>query len=207
MKTSRRGRPTRQDAARLTDRIIETATRMFLEKGYAGTTMEEVAIANGAAKRSLYSRFPSKAELFRAVTLTYASTALARLSPVTVDRQSSERQLEAVCIELLHLFLAADVIAMERIVVAEAVRFPEIVPILEDARIQARDRLSPILRQIALDARRDDVDVSDAAQALWDLTIASRVRGAALGLCDSAVTEDAIVATRSRIALFLRGYC
>jgi AcrR family transcriptional regulator len=48
-------------------RILETATRVFSEKGYHETTMEDVAEGMGVSKGALYLYFGSKEELFREI--------------------------------------------------------------------------------------------------------------------------------------------
>ncbi len=48
-------------------RILEVATKQFLEYGYKKVTMDEIAIELGMSKKTLYQYFSSKYELFNAV--------------------------------------------------------------------------------------------------------------------------------------------
>ena len=48
-------------------KIIETAYRLFLEKGYHGTTMGEIAACLEVTKPALYQYYASKEDLFAAV--------------------------------------------------------------------------------------------------------------------------------------------
>lgn len=50
--------------------IIEAATRLFLERGFAATSMESVAQRAGVSKQTLYSHFGGKDELFKQVIKT-----------------------------------------------------------------------------------------------------------------------------------------
>lgn len=197
------GRPTREQSDNLTARIVAVATRLFLEKGYADTTIDELAQRLGIAKRSLYSRFSDKAALFRLVTTTYAEQALSRLTPIMIDDRPLEEQLQTACLDLLGLFLEPDVIAMERVVVSEARRFPEIVPILETARLSAMERLYPILVQLGCGPAKETVQ--EQAQILWDLVIASSVRATALDLRLQTTRGDIEMFVTQRITLFLHG--
>lgn len=43
--------------------LIETASKLFMEKGYEATTMDEIAAGAGVAKGTLYHYFASKSEL------------------------------------------------------------------------------------------------------------------------------------------------
>ncbi|MBM7661917.1 AcrR family transcriptional regulator [Bacillus mesophilus] len=50
------------------NQIIEVATKLFAEKGYHATTMQEMANALNIAKGSLYAEFKSKEELLSFIT-------------------------------------------------------------------------------------------------------------------------------------------
>jgi len=64
---SRGGRPSREEAERIRDRILDVATQLFLEQGYGATSIEAVAQRLRMSKRTFYHRFRDKAELFEAV--------------------------------------------------------------------------------------------------------------------------------------------
>ena len=53
--------------ARSRQRILDTAERLFAEKGYAGTTLRDVAAAAGLRIPSLYNHFAGKDALYDAV--------------------------------------------------------------------------------------------------------------------------------------------
>ena len=48
-------------------RILESALRLFAQKGYHASTIEEIAKAAGVAKGSVYNYFESKESLFKAL--------------------------------------------------------------------------------------------------------------------------------------------
>jgi AcrR family transcriptional regulator len=54
-------------AAATRQRIIESAHRLFLEQGYAATTMPAVAAASGVAVQTVYFIFRTKGDLLHAV--------------------------------------------------------------------------------------------------------------------------------------------
>ena len=47
--------------------ILEAARALFLRKGYAGTTMEEIAAQAGLTKRTVYNNYSEKDALFREI--------------------------------------------------------------------------------------------------------------------------------------------
>jgi AcrR family transcriptional regulator len=49
------------------DRILETATEVFFEAGYAAATMSRIAARLGGSKATLYAYFRTKEELFEAI--------------------------------------------------------------------------------------------------------------------------------------------
>lgn len=67
--TSRRpsGRPTRQNAEAMTERILDGARSVFSCKGVANASMEEIAAELGISKHTLYRRHPTKQILLEAV--------------------------------------------------------------------------------------------------------------------------------------------
>ncbi|EQB14930.1 TetR/AcrR family transcriptional regulator [Sphingobium lactosutens] len=202
---ARSGRPTKEQSEELSRRIIGVATSMFLDKGYAATTIEELACELRASKRSIYNRFADKASLFKAVTVSYAAQSLQTIDHCITHGSPPEEQIHQACLNVLGLFLTPDVVAIERVVVHEAGQFPEIVPILESARLSAMHRLQPAIAALGRWSV-DEAHTRDAAQILWDLTIAAQVRGAALGLWRPEVTEQTRTEMRKRINLFLHGY-
>src|SRR5215472_9259300 len=60
----REGRPTPAEAEQLDQDVREHALKLFLERGYDGTSMDAIASAAGTTKMSLYARFENKEELF-----------------------------------------------------------------------------------------------------------------------------------------------
>jgi AcrR family transcriptional regulator len=57
------------------DAILEAALGLFVERGYAGATMDELAARLGTSKRTLYQHFPSKEDV--AVSLIVRAMRLA----------------------------------------------------------------------------------------------------------------------------------
>jgi AcrR family transcriptional regulator len=51
--------------------ILQAAHDLFVEQGYHGTSMRQVASRAGVALGGLYNHFPSKEAVFEAVFITY----------------------------------------------------------------------------------------------------------------------------------------
>ncbi len=67
-------------------KIVEAAFSLFLDKGYHGTTMDEIAESLGVTKPALYQYFPSKEDLFAAVAERSRQELMGTLQRSYVDR-------------------------------------------------------------------------------------------------------------------------
>lgn len=76
-------KPQRQRGHDRVAALLEAAGACFVEKGYEGTTMTEVAARAGAAIGSLYQFFPTKEALARALLEQYAQALYAELEKFT----------------------------------------------------------------------------------------------------------------------------
>jgi AcrR family transcriptional regulator len=75
------GKSRREEYSAATRRaLLDSATALFAERGYARTSLDEIALAARVTKGALYGHFPSKQALFRAVLqeLEAATTAEVR---------------------------------------------------------------------------------------------------------------------------------
>lgn len=109
--------------------IVEAATRLFLDRGYDGSSMDDVAAQARVSKPTVYNHFADKEALFAEVVLATADRVdgLVRFVTVTLDDASD---LEAALSTLARQFAAAIMnpatLQLRRLVIANADRFPEI---------------------------------------------------------------------------------
>jgi AcrR family transcriptional regulator len=121
----RRGRPSRETAGEVEERILDAAAKVFLERGFEGASIDEIAEAASAGKPSIYARFPSKEHLFAAVVMRKVrqNTSLDGLSAAG---STTEERLKALATALLERVLASDSVGLMRAACAEARRFPDL---------------------------------------------------------------------------------
>jgi len=115
------GRPPADRAGDVEARLLAAATRLFLERGYDGTSCDQVALDAGAGKASIYARYANKHALFCAVI----DNMLGRTSihaELPLEMPLCER-LAAVGMLVLHDALRPDALALLRLVVSELPRF------------------------------------------------------------------------------------
>ncbi|MDE2029223.1 MAG: TetR/AcrR family transcriptional regulator [Alphaproteobacteria bacterium] len=123
---SRPGRP--KDAAKRED-IVAAATALFLEKGFALTSMEAVARRAGVSKLTIYSHFTDKNELFRAIMQDRCERHAMPDSFVAMADQQPEEALLTIAHRALSIVFREDSLRMQRILYAEAARHPKIIEI------------------------------------------------------------------------------
>lgn len=92
------------------ERILEAAARLFVEQGYRGLSMREIAEAVGVSKPAIYHHFADKEELFLAILNRYveqlsgavrvaaqvpegAPAALARIARTILEQPMEQRAL------------------------------------------------------------------------------------------------------------------
>jgi AcrR family transcriptional regulator len=74
-------------------RIIETAMKLFSQKGYHSTSIQEIAENSGIAKGSIYNYFSSKEDLFMSIFKHYHERLFNRVSQIEKDGTLSERDM------------------------------------------------------------------------------------------------------------------
>jgi AcrR family transcriptional regulator len=82
------------------ERIIDTATALFVERGFSGVPMREISEACGITKAALYYYFTSKAQLLYAICSDYLSGNAAVVDAVILEGGTCEEQLRRLVREL-----------------------------------------------------------------------------------------------------------
>jgi AcrR family transcriptional regulator len=119
-KRGRGGRPPAASAGDVEARLLAAATRLFLERGYDGTSCDQVALDAHAGKASIYARYANKAALFAAVIDRSLAGSLAQHDVPT--GMPLDARLALVVMRVLEDALAADALALLRLLVAELPR-------------------------------------------------------------------------------------
>lgn len=198
------GRPTRREAERRHRELLETTKRLLLERGWEGTSIDEVSRQSGVAKRFLYARYPDKASLFFAAVAQFRDEQIGALGAMDAPPEDVEEGLIDLGRRMMELALREETLAIIRLFLAEAPRMRDYAKLF--AENFPRRGLAGVSRFLTIYVERgalvlDDVEL--AAQHFAMLVIGVPQRLAMLGHRDAAAEEERRL--RSAVSLFLNG--
>ena len=106
------------------DAILDAAREVFLRDGYSAS-MDLVAAEAGVSKQTVYNHFGSKEKLFRAI-VDHASGELLDVLLEGDAHASPAATLETIARRFLDMLLTPSHVAVHRMLVGEAPRFPDL---------------------------------------------------------------------------------
>jgi AcrR family transcriptional regulator len=146
----RSGRPPRELAGEVDARILDAAREVFLERGLAGASVDEIARLACAGKPTIYARFPTKEALFTAVVMQSVAEKIERFGSFVPIGTTIEERLESIGATVLHWALVGDTIGLMRLAIAEARRFPDLASrVYRMARERGEEAVSRLLSEVA----------------------------------------------------------
>lgn len=120
------GRPTREEAERRHRSLLATAFRLFLDKGWAGVSIEEISRASGVAKGFIYARYADKDTLFTEAIERLMTDVMGTLHLAEPLPDDVEQGLLALGRKMLDVALRPEALAFYRQFLAEAGRLQEL---------------------------------------------------------------------------------
>jgi AcrR family transcriptional regulator len=148
----RSGRPSRELAGEVDQRILDAARQVFLEHGLAGASIDEIAALARAGKPTIYARFPGKEALFTEVVMRNVTDTIARFeaAALTAIGATIDERLINVGTTILNWVLVTDTVDLMRVSVSEARRFPDLaINVHRMARGRGEDFVSHLLSELA----------------------------------------------------------
>jgi TetR/AcrR family transcriptional repressor of mexJK operon len=191
--------------------IMAAATRVFLDRGYPGTSVDDIAAAAGVSKRTVYNVFTDKEQLFRAIIGDAIATAerfSAALAVTTAEATDAAAALTTLARELAASVLGGRVVPLRRLLIGEARRFPEFAAeYYERAPGRVMAAVAVVLRTFADRGQLRVDDAELAAEHFAYLAIgASLDRALFQADTDAASVEPAIARADRGAVVFLRAY-
>ena len=106
--------------------ILSGAATVFAADGYGGASMARIAAVAGVSKGTLYNHFDSKAALFTAYVGETCDRNLARVFDSADHDGDPAAVLRGIGKRMLQMMLSDVGLAIYRVVIAEAAKFPEL---------------------------------------------------------------------------------
>lgn len=147
--------------------IVSAATTAFLTQGYEATSMDSIALAANVSKRTVYSRFQSKDELFGAA-IESSCRKLIPVNPCDVGTDlNAEEFIHALSLHFVKGILRPEALALRRLATFESGRNKTIGrTYLEHGPQWIVENFAPLLGRFA---QSSELKIDDPEQALWRL--------------------------------------
>ncbi|QNB13573.1 TetR/AcrR family transcriptional regulator [Paraburkholderia bannensis] len=186
---------------------IESAGRLFVDRGFSSVSMDMIAADVGGSKVTLYNYFASKEELFEAFVVEAGRSAVERLIDVPVDGRNIEKTLTKLGLEFLRLITTPNVVALDRLIISEARRLPDLARIFYENG--PKRTIEALIRVF------DELLANSAIRPVDSTTLALHFKA----LCESSILERQLwcverqpneirlkKAVASAVSAFLHGY-
>lgn len=187
------------------DQVVAGATGIFLRDGYSGASVDDIAVAAGVSKATLYSYFPDKRLMFEEAIRTEMRR-IATQTPIQLSPDMRARDgIALIARQIGDWVVNQDTVSLYRVHVGEAQRFPELAQDYRMALLKLlRDEVTPYLKEWT---RRGELDVDDADMASQQLIHLSCATLFATALLDRHNgIKDVEQVAKAASDVFLRAY-
>ena len=106
--------------------ILEAGRTVFVGKGYAGASMDEIAALAKVSKQTVYKHFADKENLFTEIITGDMEQRSQELMRALADNEAAEGDLRELARRHIAIIVKPEVMRMRRMVIGEADRFPEL---------------------------------------------------------------------------------
>lgn len=120
------GRPAANEVAGRLEHLLDIATEVFLKHGYANASVSDITTLAGASKKTIYSRYPTKADLFNAVITRKGNELHEIHAKALVLKEPLAKILQDFGTILINSLSNPELRALYQVVVAESPQFPKL---------------------------------------------------------------------------------
>lgn len=148
-------------------KILKSALTIFGQKGYSGTSLEEVASLSGFSQAAaIYNYFSSKEELFKAIFEEYDLNTCFKDFPVITSETDLSTVLKEIGTSFLNILSKPNRISITRILISDTPKFPEIGELFYNLSIErVQVRVAEHLQAICSGTNYRDVDFKFIARS------------------------------------------
>ncbi|MEC7762070.1 MAG: TetR/AcrR family transcriptional regulator [Pseudomonadota bacterium] len=185
--------------------ILRAATDLFLEKGYGGTSIDDVIAVAGGSKATVAKYFGNKAGLFEAAVMNAAQGALIDLPPVDTH-DDIEAAMTDYGIRVLTFYLDGPSLLIYRSLIVNAGGDPTAAQALyQKGHGYLVDQLATLLSRFSAAGDIACPDPAGEAQRFLHLIRAGLYEETLLGLRDGGSADEIRDTIVPAVAIFLTG--
>jgi AcrR family transcriptional regulator len=208
----RYGRPPKELAGEVEERILDAAREVFLNHGFGGASIDEIAAVARSAKTTIYARFPNKRALFTAVITRDIVARISQFKTEVPTGATIEERFESAGTALLRWALVIERFRLMRLAIAEAHRFPDLAA---DVSRAARERGTEVAARLLGELTQSDElgtlppfapeRLTSTARFFLDLIVIPILMRALFGENIDALREEIGAHVARSVAFFLAG--
>jgi AcrR family transcriptional regulator len=197
--------PKNARAAKLGD-ILAAATKLFLERGFGDTSMDEVALQANVSKRTIYDKFANKQALFAAVIQSLCEKITVPEILINADDDDVETVLNRFGVWFLAQIYSREQVSLFQTVINDSRRFPEVGEMMFFGPVRrTQDAVAQYLARQALKGRLEIDDPSMAAAFLVGMLKTDVHMMLLFGQPRKNAGKDGQKAVAAAVKLFLNG--
>ncbi|PWC35760.1 TetR/AcrR family transcriptional regulator [Azospirillum sp. TSO35-2] len=188
--------------------LLDAAAALFVEKGFAATSLSDVLRQAGGSRTTLYTHFGDKGGLFRAMMEEHCARVLDEMVPdrTADETDDPEERLTRIGLHIARWLMAPETTAILRTLISEGARIPDLVQtFVRVGPERTRERMAGCFRDLAAAGHIRIADPDMAAQAFCGM-VTGNLLLERLVLPDRPVAPAPVESyVRACVRLFLRG--
>jgi TetR/AcrR family transcriptional regulator, mexJK operon transcriptional repressor len=186
--------------------FIEAATAAFLEKGYAGTTLDDIIARSGGSRQTLYALFGGKQGLFKALVAERCAMIFDLLCREDMLDRAPDEILVDLGIRFIEAVTTPDALGVYRLVVSEGIFMKELAEqFWENGPARTRALLARYFEQQVRRGTLRLADPEQAAHQFWGMLLGNFQFQCLLGLRPAPDRAETEAYVRAAVTRFLEG--
>lgn len=155
--------------------VLAGARRVFLEHGFSAASTDMIQRAAGVSKSTVYAHFPTKEALFIAVIEAECASFMDTVRRIDFRPGALSDTLKALAVRYLEVVLSPVALALFRVTVADAPRFPQLARTLYLAGPHVMTAM--VAEHLARAAQAGEIDLAEPGRDAAASLFVSMVRG------------------------------
>lgn len=186
--------------------IIEVAKRIFRARGFAASSMAEIAADLGGSKATLYNYFTSKEALFSAVMIEMGREFVDPIFSELEKARDGRTAIKTLARRLVQVLSSPEVLDFKRMIAAEGARSGIGKLCFADTHGKYQGKIAEFLQRHMASGAFREADPVRAATHLEGLCSAGPARNLLEGIVDNVPEVELLAAADAAADVFLRAY-